>query len=58
MLPLWICLSWAFPAVVNPIRSTWWLLLFPSALLGSTLLCLNFLGDGLRDAFDPRSRTP
>jgi oligopeptide transport system permease protein len=43
-------------AVVNPIRSYWWLLLFPSALLGGTLLCLNFLGDGLRDAFDPRSR--
>jgi ABC-type dipeptide/oligopeptide/nickel transport system permease subunit len=24
--------------------------------LGSTLLALNFLGDGLRDAFDPRLR--
>jgi oligopeptide transport system permease protein len=62
-LGLGIDLSWGElvaegVAVVNPIRSTWWLLLFPSALLGSTLLCLNFLGDGLRDAFDPRSRTP
>ena len=42
--------------VVNPIQSYWWLLFFPSALLGATLLCLNFLGDGLRDALDPRAR--
>jgi oligopeptide transport system permease protein len=31
-----------------------WLLLIPSAVLGTVLLCLNFLGDGLRDALDPR----
>jgi len=40
-------------AVVNPIQSRWWLLAFPSAFLGATLLALNFLGDGLRDALDP-----
>jgi oligopeptide transport system permease protein len=33
-----------------------WLLLIPSAVLGTVLLCLNFLGDGLRDALDPRQR--
>jgi oligopeptide transport system permease protein len=33
-----------------------WLLLVPSAVLGVLLLCLNFLGDGLRDALDPRQR--
>ena len=33
-----------------------WLLLIPSAVLGTILLCLNFLGDGLRDALDPRER--
>ena len=33
-----------------------WLLLIPSAVLGAILLCLNFLGDGLRDALDPRHR--
>jgi oligopeptide transport system permease protein len=44
-------------AVVNPIQSYWWLLFWPSLLLGATLLCLNFLGDGLRDALDPRTRT-
>jgi oligopeptide transport system permease protein len=41
-------------AVVNPIDSPWWLLAFPSGFLGATLLALNFLGDGLRDALDPR----
>ena len=33
-----------------------WQLLIPSALLATLLLCLNFLGDGLRDALDPRQR--
>ncbi|MGI8603825.1 MAG: ABC transporter permease [Verrucomicrobiales bacterium] len=42
--------------VINPIESRWWLLFFPAALMSATLLALNFLGDGLRDAFDPRSR--
>lgn len=31
-----------------------WLLIFPSAALSVTLFSLNFLGDGLRDALDPR----
>jgi ABC-type dipeptide/oligopeptide/nickel transport system permease subunit len=33
------------------------LLILPSALLSLTVLALNFLGDGLRDALDPRDRT-
>lgn len=32
-----------------------WLLLFPALLLSITLFSLNFLGDGLRDALDPRA---
>jgi oligopeptide transport system permease protein len=32
-----------------------WLLLFPTIFFSVTLLSLNFLGDGLRDALDPRS---
>ncbi len=39
---------------LNPIVSRWWLLLFPCLLLAVTLLSLNFLGDGLRDLFDPK----
>lgn len=41
---------------INPIRSFWWLLVFPAAAMASTLLALNFFGDALRDAFDPRAR--
>ncbi len=32
-----------------------WLLIFPSIALSATLFALNFLGDGLRDALDPRA---
>lgn len=32
-----------------------WLLIFPGAVLSATLFALNFIGDGLRDALDPRS---
>ncbi len=34
-----------------------WLLVFPGIALSVTLFALNFLGDGLRDALDPRSAT-
>lgn len=40
--------------VINPVRSYWWLLFFPALAMSLTLLALNFLGDGLRDALDPR----
>jgi len=33
----------------------WWLMVFPGAAFAVTLLGLNFLGDGLRDALDPQS---
>jgi peptide/nickel transport system permease protein len=33
----------------------WWLMVFPGAFLIATTLAFNLLGDGLRDAFDPRS---
>lgn len=33
-----------------------WLLIYPGATMFITLLCLNFLGDGLRDALDPKER--
>jgi peptide/nickel transport system permease protein/oligopeptide transport system permease protein len=42
--------------LVNPIHSYWWMLLFPGGLMALTLLALNFLGDGLRDALDPRTQ--
>jgi oligopeptide transport system permease protein len=60
-LGLGLKLSWGVlvaegVSIVNPIQSDWWLLLWPSLFLAGTLLSLNFLGDGLRDAFDPRTR--
>jgi oligopeptide transport system permease protein len=33
-----------------------WILLFPAALLSVTLYCFNFIGDGMRDALDPKER--
>jgi oligopeptide transport system permease protein len=41
---------------INPIRIYWWLIIFPGGILVSTLLALNFLGDGLRDAWDVKSK--
>jgi oligopeptide transport system permease protein len=38
------------------IQGSGWLLLFPSLFLVATLFALNFLGDGLRDALDPKDR--
>jgi peptide/nickel transport system permease protein/oligopeptide transport system permease protein len=42
-------------AALNPIFIRWWLVAFPAAAMAVTLLALNFLGDALRDALDPRS---
>jgi hypothetical protein len=36
---------------------SWWLVLIPGAALLLTTLAFNILGDGLRDALDPRSRS-
>jgi oligopeptide transport system permease protein len=41
---------------VIPMERAPWMLFFPASFLALTLLCLNFLGDGLRDVFDPKSR--
>jgi peptide/nickel transport system permease protein/oligopeptide transport system permease protein len=44
-------------AQINPVQIYWWLVVFPAATLVLTLLALNFVGDGLRDAFDPKGQT-
>ena len=33
-----------------------WTLVFPAVFLATTLFCFNFIGDGLRDALDPKDR--
>lgn len=42
--------------VITPIRNFWWLVVFSGMTLATTLFSLNFLGDGLRDALDPRMK--
>lgn len=42
--------------VITPIRTYWWLVVFPSIAIGVTLFALNFFGDSLRDALDPKLR--
>lgn len=36
-------------------QGSWWMWVFPSIFIILTILCVNLVGDGLRDAFDPRS---
>jgi len=55
-LASWGTLASDAVTALNPVRACWWLLVFPCVFLGATLLGLNFVGDGLRDALDPRSR--
>jgi oligopeptide transport system permease protein len=38
------------------LESAAWMLIFPAAFLATTLFCFNFLGDGMRDALDPKDR--
>ena len=53
-LPSWGNLAADGLQQLNTTRSHWWLLFFPCLLLGVTLLSLNFVGEGLREAFDPK----
>ena len=38
------------------IQGAAWMLIYPSIFLAAALFCLNFIGDGLRDALDPKDR--
>lgn len=40
----------------DQIDEVWWLWMVPGVLIMLTVLAINFIGDGLRDAFDPRSK--
>lgn len=37
------------------IQQFWWRWVFPSAIFGLCTVCINLIGDGLRDALDPKS---
>lgn len=53
-LPSWGNLAADALGELNQVRSHWWLLVFPCVLLGVTLLSLNFVGEAVREALDPR----
>ncbi|OYP30504.1 ABC transporter permease [Rhodopirellula sp. MGV] len=38
------------------VKVFWWVVVFPGGALAATLFALNFLGDGIRDALDPRMK--
>jgi len=39
---------------IGTVQDWWWLTVFPGLAIFLTVLAVNFVGDGLRDAFDPR----
>ena len=41
----------------NQMLVFWWTLVFPGSIMAIMLFALNFLGDGIRDALDPRMKT-
>lgn len=52
-LPSWGNLAADGLAEMNPVISRWWLLAAPCVLIAVALVALNFLGDSLRERFDP-----
>lgn len=57
-LPSWGNLASTGLSELNTVKSRWWLLLWPCLLIGSTLLALNFVGDHLKERFDPVRERP
>jgi len=55
-LPSWGNLAASGLNELNVVRARWWLLLWPCLLIAITLLALNFVGEGLRERFDPKRR--
>ncbi len=40
----------------SEMQTAWWLVVFPGIVIMMLVLCINFIGDGLRDALDPTQR--
>jgi ABC-type dipeptide/oligopeptide/nickel transport system permease subunit len=55
-IPSWGNLASEGMEALNPVRVQWWMITWPCAALSLALLALNFVGDGIREAFDPRSQ--
>jgi peptide/nickel transport system permease protein len=52
-------MTWGFMigAGRSAMRTAWWMVTIPGISVLLTVLAINLLGDGLRDALDPRLRT-
>lgn len=55
-LPSWGNLAASGLSELNIVRARWWLLLWPCLFIAITLLALNFVGESLRERFDPKRR--
>ena len=55
-LPSWGNLAADGLAEINLVRSRWWIILWPCLFIALTLIALNFMGEWLRIALDPRQR--
>ena len=55
-LPSWGNLAASGLSELNIVRTRWWLIFWPCFFIGITLLALNFVGEGLREAVDPKRR--
>jgi oligopeptide transport system permease protein len=53
-LPSWGNLAADGLSELNLVNSHWWMLLFPCLFIAVTLLALNFIGEAMRERFDPR----
>lgn len=53
-LPSWGNLAASGLNELNIVRTRWWLLLWPCLLVAASLLALNFVGESMRERFDPR----
>ena len=43
-------------SLIRQVPQQWWLTVFPGLTIVAIVLCVNFMGDGLRDALDPTQR--
>ena len=57
-LPSWGNMAASALSELNPVRSRWWLLVWPCVLIAGTLVALTIVGESVRQALDPRSREP
>ncbi|MBM3148454.1 MAG: ABC transporter permease [Chloroflexi bacterium] len=54
--PTWTSWGIILSAGQHTLDTAWWIAVGPGIMLFLTVLAFNFLGDGLRDAFDPKSK--